>query len=172
MILYLIRHAKSSWDQQGLSDHERPLNKRGHKDAPRMFERLRTNATDPEIIVSSDAARAAATARLLLESLQMPVEQLTFTGDLYHANVERIVETARSLADEVIAAAIVGHNPGMTYAANHLAENLDLDNLPTCGIVGIEFNETTWPNIDTGELSYFDYPKNADGPLVRNQDSL
>lgn len=172
MILYLIRHAKSSWNQNGLTDHERPLNKRGRNDAPRMFERLRSNAATPEVIVSSDAARAAATARLLIESLQLAGEHLALTNDLYHANVERIVKTARSLPDDVQTAAIVGHNPGMTYAANHLAANLDLDNLPTCGIVGIQFNETSWANIDTGELNFFDYPKNTDGPLVRNPDSL
>lgn len=171
MILYLVRHAKSSWGEHGLSDHERPLNKRGLDDAPRMFERLRANAPLPELIVSSDAVRAASTAQLLLEALEYDPDQLTFTNELYHAGVERIVETARNLPDTVSTAAIVGHNPGMTYAANHLADNLEVDNLPTCGIVGIEFAIGKWQELETGLLSYFDYPKNQDGPLLRSPET-
>ena len=76
---------------------------------------------------------------------------------------------ARALPDTINIAALVGHNPGMTYAANSFAENLELDNLPTCGIVGIEFPVSTWREIDTGSLHYFDYPKNADGPLLGSQ---
>ncbi len=172
MILYLVRHAKSSWDERGLADHERPLNKRGLSDAPRMFERLRDNAPLPERIVSSDAVRAASTARLLLAALEYEADRLSLEPALYHADPGQILETARSLPDSARVAALVGHNPGMTYAANDLAVNLDLDNLPTCGIVGIEFDAAAWRDIDTGTLRYFDYPKNPDGPLLRNRESV
>ena len=74
---------------------------------------------------------------LLSEALHLKGDQLIFDAELYHAGVERIVAAARALPGSVKRAALVGHNPGMTYAANHLAENLELDNLPTCAIVGI-----------------------------------
>jgi phosphohistidine phosphatase len=171
MILYLVRHAKSSWDNRGLSDHERPLNDRGLHDAPRMFERLCENAPQPEYILSSDAVRAAATAQFLLQALGLDTDRLSFDAELYHASPQTILEAARALPDSVSVAAIVGHNPGMTYAANDLAENLDLDNLPTCGIVGIESAGKHWREFEGGMLSYFDYPKNQDGPLIRNPGS-
>jgi phosphohistidine phosphatase len=168
VILYLVRHAKSSWNEHGLADHERPLNNRGLTDAPRMFARLRANAAPPEVILSSDAVRAASTATMLLEALALDAGQLSFEARLYHAGVEQIISTARNLPDSISTAAIVGHNPGLTYAANHLADNLELDNLPTCGIVGIEFPADSWRAIETGMLHYFDYPKNLDGPLLRS----
>lgn len=166
MILYLVRHAKSSWNEHGLSDHERPLNKRGLNDAPRMFERLRESTNAPQVIVSSDAVRAATTAQILRDTLAIDTDRLEFQNALYHAGVDQILATARALPDTINSAALVGHNPGMTYAANSFAENLELDNLPTCGIVGIEFPVSNWHKIDTGTLHYFDYPKNADGPLL------
>ncbi len=171
MILYLVRHAKSSWDDRDLPDHERPLNDRGLSDAPRMFERLCTSAPKPEFILSSDAVRAASTARFLLQALGIEPESLSFDHALYHASPQNIVAAARALPESITTAAIVGHNPGMTYAANDLVDNLDLDNLPTCGIVGIEFTAKRWQDLDTGALSYFDFPKNQEGPLLMNPGS-
>lgn len=172
MILYLVRHAKSSWNERGLEDHARPLNQRGRDDAPRIFQRLRGASPPPRLIVSSDAERAAATAQLLYEALDADSVQLNFDARLYHAGVERIVAIARGLPDAIETAALVGHNPGLTYAANALAGNLELDNLPTCGVVGIHFDVPHWAELTTGTLCYFDYPKNTDGPLVRNPAEL
>ena len=168
MLLYLVRHAKSSWGEQGLADHLRPLNNRGRRDAPVVFARLAEHGANPEVVVSSDAVRAAMTAQLLLETLGIASEHCRFEPRLYHASVDTITAVARTLPDSARSAALVGHNPGMTYAANFLAENLDLDNLPTCGIVGIKFDCEHWAEIDRGLLAWFDYPKNPDGPLVRN----
>ncbi|HMB74313.1 MAG TPA: histidine phosphatase family protein [Gammaproteobacteria bacterium] len=171
MILYLVRHAKSSWAERGISDHARPLNSRGLRDAPRMFERLYAHAPAPQLIVTSDAARAKATASVLATTLGYSAEQLQLDKGLYHADPERIASRARALPDSAAVAALVGHNPGMTYAANKLAGNLELDNLPTCGIVGIHFDGASWSELTTGVLCYFDYPKYSDGPLVRIPDS-
>ena len=160
MLLYLVRHAKSSWDHSGLTDHQRPLNQRGLRDAPAMFERLLANSPLPELIVSSDAVRAATTARLLLNALELDATGLRLDSTLYHAGADQIAAAAQAIPNSVSAAALVGHNPGMTYAANALAGNLELDNLPTCGIVGIEFDAASWASISSGSLAYFDYPKN------------
>lgn len=172
MILYLVRHAKSSWNQRNRGDRERPLSKRGRTDAPRMFGRLREHAPVPKVIVSSDAVRAAETARALAKALDYEPDRLRFERQLYHADVERIIEAARHLPDTATAAALVGHNPGMTWAANTLARNLELDNLPTCGIVGIEFDIRSWQELESGLLCYFDYPKNPDAPMLRSPASL
>lgn len=134
-----------------------------------MFERLRDNTQPPEVIVSSDAVRAATTAQILRDTIAIDADRLATQNALYHAGVDQILATARALPDTINIAALVGHNPGMTYAANSFTENLELDNLPTCGIVGIEFTVSTWREIDTGSLHYFDYPKNADGPLLGSQ---
>ena len=171
MLLYLVRHAKSSWGKHGLADHQRPLNNRGRRDAPAMFARLAEHGTIPEVVVSSDAVRAATTAQFLLETLGIESEHCRFEPKLYHAGVDTITAVARALPDSAKSAALVGHNPGMTYAANFLAENLELDNLPTCGIVGIKFDCARWADIDRGLLAWFDYPKNPDGPLIRNPTS-
>jgi phosphohistidine phosphatase len=136
-----------------------------------MFERLQAHSPAPEWIVSSDAVRAAATARLLLEALSIGNDKLALESGLYHAGVDQIAATARALPDGVRTAALVGHNPGMTYAANQLVANLELDNLPTCGIVGIEFATSSWADIGTGSLAYFDFPKNPDGPILRSRES-
>lgn len=171
MLLYLVRHAKSSWNDAGLADHERPLNQRGLRDAPRMFERLLANSPAPELIVSSDAVRAASTARRLRDATGIDEQQPRFDASLYHAGVEHIVATVRALPDSARTAALVGHNPGMTWAANALAENLELDNLPTCSIVGIRFDAAHWRDIQTGALAYFDYPRNTGGPILSDPET-
>ena len=171
MILYLIRHAKSSWAVRGLSDHQRPLNERGRSDAPRMFERLLAHAQPPQLVVSSDAVRAASIAEILVDRLELAAERFVRDERLYHADAGRIAALARELPDSAPVAALVGHNPGMTHAANELAEDLRLDNLPTCGIVGIRFDVAHWSDLAAGTLHYFDYPKNADGPLIRSPES-
>ncbi len=166
MLLYLVRHAKSSWAERGMPDHDRPLNDRGRSDAPRMFARLRAHAQIPRLIVASDAVRAAETARLLHSALDIGDDRLEFDPQLYHASPERIISVARHLPSDVHSAALVGHNPGMTQTANALAADLRLDNLPTCGIVGIRFRIERWSDLDEGTLSYLDYPKKSDGPLL------
>jgi len=168
MLLYLVRHAKSSWAEAGLPDHERPLNDRGREDAPRMFARLSRRPMAPQLIIASDALRTVETAKLLRSALKIDKDRLRFDSGLYHAGPERIVSIAQQLPSDVEAAAIVGHNPGLTYAANLLAADLTLDNLPTCGIVGIHFPIKDWPELSIGTLSYLDYPKKSGGPLIND----
>jgi phosphohistidine phosphatase len=167
--VFLVRHAKSSWAEHGLDDHARPLADRGIADTARMFARLRESGIAPATIVSSDAERALKTAARLRQSLGLDTSNLQLDPDLYHASAERILEIVRRNDDAVASTAFVGHNPGLTDAANRLADDLTLDNLPTCGIAGIAFDAGRWRDIDfgAGRLVYFDYPKNSGPPLRR-----
>ena len=158
--LYLIRHAKSSWADPALSDFERPLNKRGKRDAPFMGKRLAQYDKQPEIIFSSPAKRALKTARLIGAECGFKKNQIIVKKSLYTFSFEPIVEVVRRTEDSVNIQALVGHNHGLTECAELLSSTA-LDNIPTCGIVLIEFNLTSWNLVETGKgtLVMFDYPK-------------
>jgi phosphohistidine phosphatase len=165
--LFLVRHAKSSWSEPGKADHERPLADRGVRDSQRVFSRLRDHGTAFDSIVTSDAVRAKNTAERLRQTLgndQAPRQQ----AQLYDADFDDILAVVHALPDHHASVALVGHNPGLTYASNKLVADLSIDNLPTCGIVGMEFPATHWREIDIGggTLIYFDYPKNSGPPLL------
>lgn len=136
-----------------------------------MFARLEERPLAPQLIIASDARRTIETAELLRTALNINQDRLRFDSRLYHAGPERIVSIAQQLPSDVEAAAIVGHNPGLTYAANLLAADLTLDNLPTCGIVGIYFPIADWSELSIGTLSYLDYPKKSGGPLINDPQS-
>ncbi|WP_374685981.1 histidine phosphatase family protein [Promineifilum sp.] len=109
-LLLLLRHAKSSWGNDALADHDRPLNERGRRDAPRMGRLLRTLDLVPDQIVASSATRAATTAQLVAEAAGYPGE-IRYTRDLYLADPETYVDVARTTDDAVQRLMLVGHNP-------------------------------------------------------------
>ncbi len=158
--LYLVRHAKSSWDNANLSDHDRPLNKRGERDAPRMGKRLKPRTPQPQLIISSSAVRAETTATILAETLGYPVNELRVDPRLYGAEPNDIVTIISELDDTIDCAMLVGHNPTFTAVLNALGR-CDIDNVPTCGIGIVAFPMDAWSDIITakGELVDFDYPK-------------
>ena len=166
--LTVIRHAKSSWADQHTGDRYRTLSDRGTRDAPRMFARLQKHLAAPELIVSSDATRAAATAALFVRALESGSATLTLEPALYLASAREILEVVRLQDDRFVHIALVGHNPGFTELVNRLAADLRLDNLPTCGIVSMEFEANSWSDVSagTGRLLYVDYPKNPQGPVI------
>src|SRR2546421_80442 len=97
--LTLARHAKSSWDDLELSDFERPLNKRGRKDAPFMGELLHSRGFRPDLIVSSPANRALTTARIIAEELEYPLDRIIVNEKLYEADSGDILNVARATDD-------------------------------------------------------------------------
>ena len=169
--LFLIRHAKSSWAQDGLADHERALAERGLRDTGRMFTRLRTaldqRAAHFDSIVTSDAVRAISTAKRLAQSLELPSNILHIEPRLYLASSTEILSIIHDQSQSNTTIALVGHNPGFTDAANLLTTSLNIDNLPTCGIVGCSFSAQRWQDIEfgTGDANFVDYPKNSGDPI-------
>lgn len=161
--LVLLRHAKSSWADSRLDDHDRPLSKRGHHDAPRMGERLRARGAKPGLILASSAARARATAELVATALGDGASaRVEIVPELYHASARALLAVAAGQDPRIHELMLVAHNPGMTELANRLLPGLDLANLPTSGVVGIDFDTDDWAALETARprLAYYDYPKN------------
>jgi phosphohistidine phosphatase len=159
--LYLVRHAKSSWKFPNLDDFDRPLNKRGKRDAPVMGKFLKERKILPDIIISSPAARAKKTAKIIAKALSYPKTDINFKKEIYEASAVGLLKIAAMINDKISSAMLFGHNPGMTYLANMLA-NVRIDNIPTCGVVCIELDIPSWNKIseDCGKLIFFEYPKN------------
>lgn len=162
--LYIVRHAKSSWDEPGLHDFDRPLNGRGRKAAPEMGRRLAAQGILPDLLLSSPANRAISTARLIAEKLRYPASGIAQNRDLYHASEREILRLLRKQADGVHSLMIFGHNPGFTDFASELTGYM-IDNVPTAGVVAVDLSIKSWEDLDfgTGSLRFFDYPKKERG---------
>lgn len=158
--LILCRHAKSSWKDITLEDIDRPLNKRGKNDAPEMGRRLAKSGIKPDAIVSSPAKRARKTARQLARMLGFKKKNVIILDKIYAASVEELLDIIRRFDDAADLVILVGHNPETTILANILG-GLDIDNVPTCGVVALDFAVDSWQDIGKteGSLVFFDYPK-------------
>lgn len=150
-----------------LHDIDRPLNKRGRKDAPVMGARLAGRGLQPNLIISSPAVRALKTAGRLAKQVGCPRRDISIENDIYGASVESLLGIVRGCDNGCNMVMMVGHNPEMTLLANMLG-CLDINNVPTCGIVELDFEITTWKDVGRkkGELAFFDYPRNADNQDV------
>ena|SRR2546428_4772017 len=157
--LYLIRHAKSDQTVLG-SDFDRPLNERGLKDAPKMAKRLLKRKVHPDLIISSPAKRALTTAKTFAETLNYGLKNIYEEILIYEASTSTLLSVINNIDDKYKVVLLFGHNPGITYIINYLT-NSDLDNLPTCGLVKIEFEFDSWKLVSAagGTVSYLDYPK-------------
>ena len=159
-LLYLVRHAKSSWANMSLADHDRPLNNRGKRNAPEMGKRLHSRGILPDLLISSTAKRALSTAKKIALEINYEPNKIRTSRFLFHAGEEDIVELIRQQDNNLDSLMLFGHNPGFTYCVN-LLSNAGIDNVPTCGIIAISFDTDSWRDIerDQGKLTFFDYPK-------------
>lgn len=160
--LYLLRHAKSSWDDPDLGDHERPLNKRGKGDAPKMGKWLSEHMEPPQLVLCSDAARTRATIAPVLEAWQLSEDILQLESALYHAHPTGLWKLVRSCDAGIDRLMLVGHNPGFTDFANSLSKAFRTENIPTCGFVAVSFAVDDWSKVQEGEGEFetFQFPKN------------
>jgi len=158
--LLLVRHAKSSWKYTELDDFERPLNNRGHRDAPRMGKILSNMKIKPDMIISSPANRAATTARLIAEQVGFPLENIQYEESIYESGVSNLFSVVKNIDTKFEKVLMVGHNPGFTEMANALTGNT-LSNLPTAGIISTELDIDSWSQITEGcgKVIFFEYPK-------------
>jgi phosphohistidine phosphatase len=166
--LLLVRHAKSSWDDSCLDDHDRPLNERGFRNAPEIGKRLQGWGIRPGAWISSTALRAITTAEIIAEKIGFPQDQIQRSKDLYHASATELQEFIAGLDDAIDSVALFGHNPGMTSLVANLY-GLTIDNIPTCGVVHIQFEDDTWSAVSSAPpaRAYFDSPKNDSGKPLR-----
>ena len=158
--LTLVRHAKSSWKDTSLRDRDRPLNKRGKRDAPVMGKRIHEHGIRPSLIVSSPAKRAWTTAKAVAIELNYPLEFLQREDGLYLASVDRILDVVASQDDGFNSLMIFGHNPGFTDFANFLSPGLTY-NLPTAGVVSVEIDQDDWNLYSRPQVNLLihDWPK-------------
>ena len=161
-LLIICRHAKSSWQDATLSDRERPLNKRGERDAPEMGQRLVKRGIQPDLILTSPAVRARRTAELYAQALGYPLASMQINPVQYAASVSMLLDLLRQTRADCHSVLMVGHNPESTDLANLLG-GLSLTNVPTSGIVALKFAISNWQDLQAGRgvLLFFDYPKNV-----------
>lgn len=158
--IYLVRHAKSSWDYPELSDFERPLNKRGKRDAPVMGSRLKERDILPDLMLSSPANRALSTCRVIAGAIGYNKQKIVTDKAIYHASKNSLLDVVQQVSNENNSLMLFGHNPGFTDFANELAST-DIYNIPTCGIFACEFEVESWKDVGVGKgnLLFYDYPK-------------
>jgi phosphohistidine phosphatase len=159
--LYILRHAKSSWKFEELSDHDRPLNKRGRTDAPLIGQELALNNAKPQLILSSPAVRALSTATLVAKELDYDADDIVVDERIYGASAEELLEVTREAPTEVDSLMLVGHNEALSEFANMLSPK-HISRLPTTGVVGLQFDCESWYDIkkDNAVLLFFDAPNN------------
>ncbi len=162
--LLLIRHAKSDWGNAELSDFERPLNKRGKENAPQMAERLLRRGIVPQEIISSPAVRAISTAKIFAGTWGISKKEIKEEQAIYEAPVSTLIKVINRFDNTSNFTVLFGHNPGLTMLAVELCD-CDIYNIPTCGVVLMEFALHDWKMVTagTGSLKLFDYPKNEEG---------
>jgi phosphohistidine phosphatase len=168
--LILLRHAKSSWKNGALGDVDRPLAERGNRDAPRMGKRLLSRQARPGLLLASHATRAQRTATLVARALRVPADVIRTEQSLYLAEPAAVLAVVASQDDAHFCLIVVGHNPGLTELANRLLPELALDNLPTAGVVAIDFATEHWRDLAEApaRLAYYDYPKNPELFVTEN----
>ncbi|MBL0686647.1 MAG: histidine phosphatase family protein [Sulfurospirillum sp.] len=161
--IYLMRHAKSSWSEEGISDFDRPLNKRGERDLSFMANRLKTFNVKPNLIVSSPAKRAQKTTKTVAATISYNIDNIIYNKSLYNSSYDAYRDLLNSLDNKFNSLFIVAHNPTLTQIAERLSGQI-LINMPTCSIACIEFDIKNFKQIKdkSGKLLFFDYPKKHD----------
>jgi phosphohistidine phosphatase len=165
--LFLLRHAKARPATDPLADSDRPLAERGERDARLIGERL-TQHHRPNVILSSPATRALQTAQLVADATGYAREQIALDHRLYLAEPTTLTAVVAAQNAAVATLLVVGHNPGLTELAHRLLPGFDVEDLPTCAIVGLEFGVAEWSETRaaTPALVYYDFPKNPGSPVT------
>ena len=152
--LYIIRHAKSSWSFN-LRDFDRPLGERGRGDVKKVGKYLKDNLDLPKLMIASPASRAFYTSLFIADAWGYPEEKIVLDPAFYHGSPSGIIKTLSGLGN-ASSVAIFGHNPGLTDLTNTISD-ASIDNIPTCGVVGIEYKMDSWKSLDKVRGQQFIY---------------
>tara|TARA_R110002049_G_scaffold309155_1_gene517688 strand:+ start:3914 stop:4402 length:489 start_codon:yes stop_codon:yes gene_type:complete len=155
--IIIVRHAKSSWGYNVI-DHERPLSGRGKNDAEQVSRYLISYNLSPELILSSDAVRAKTTAEIFMENLKFNGKIIQLNHDLYDFAGHNLLRIIKDCNDSIHTLMVFGHNYAITAFVNTYG-NKPIDNVPTSGVVVIEFDMATWKNLKPGNTTLTVFPR-------------
>lgn len=157
-VLYLFRHAKSSWDDPDVDDFDRVLNDRGEKAAPLMGKAMKDRAVRPDLVLCSPAKRAEQTATLALESAKIDTEPC-FDERIYLASAPTLLAILAERNDKVESILMIGHNPGMSDLLEMLTGKYN--ELPTAALARVNLEIKKWPDVQrgSGKLDWVLRPK-------------
>ena len=156
--LILIRHAKSSWEEP-LEDKDRPLTKRGIKDAHLVSSKIIKYLPKAFVIYSSTARRTTETAMIFAQNILFPVESIVFKDELYTFDVNQLEAEVKSFNNDYDCVILVAHNAAITDFVNKFGD-VFIENVPTSGFVSIDFDSDSWENINKGRIRETIFPKN------------
>ncbi len=158
--LYLVRHAKSSWETHGLTDEERPLLPAGIEKTKKIIRFLAGKGIKPDLIISSQAVRAYDTAKILAAGIGYPAEKIRIERKVYEGLYDRILDVIYGTPNDINSLMIVGHNPTITSMAN-LFLHPGIEFMRTSAVVCITFDTEKWEEVPSGEakMDFFVFPK-------------
>lgn len=158
--LHIVRHGKSSWDFENISDIDRPLSPRGINNAYLMAKKLSERKVSPDLFITSPANRALYTSIIFSRVLKFPYENIRISDSIYMGYTDDLLDLIRSQDNALSTIFIFGHNPAFTALANQLMDHY-LDNIPTAGVVSLSFETGEWEQIGrkAPASDFFDYPK-------------
>jgi phosphohistidine phosphatase len=160
--LHLLRHAKSSWDDPGLDDHDRPLASRGKRAAKKLAAHLEASGISPDVVLCSSARRTRETLKLIEPALGEA--ELRVEPGLYAASEGMLLEVVRGLPPQVRSALLIGHNPGLQAFALVMAGGGDeearrrlREKMPTGALATLAFRAATWGEVEPRSGVLVDY---------------
>lgn len=158
--LIMVRHAKSDWGNETISDISRPLNSRGYSDAHILAKQLAQKIAPPQAWLTSPAIRAYSTALLFAEAFNFDLEKISINKKIYEASVKTLQGVVTDLPDDIETAFVFGHNPGFTKFFNQFSDAF-ADNIPTCGVISLSNDVLSWKDFLNTKVKndYYLYPK-------------
>jgi phosphohistidine phosphatase len=144
--VYIVRHAKSSWDSPDISDEKRPLLEKGKKRTKKVIDYFHEKQITVDYIISSHAVRALETARIMALGLKYPADRIKVDSSLYYATGDSIIDQFYDLPERYDSVMIVGHNPALTDFVNLFLRE-PIENLPTSGVVSLTFKTNRWEDL-------------------------
>jgi phosphohistidine phosphatase len=160
-LLTFIRHAKSDWGNEFLKDIDRPLAEKGYKDAYDLSTWYLKTHTQPDLIVSSTATRALNTALIFARTFNFNLANFKLEDKIYESSAKNLISIISKFDNQKNSIIMFGHNPGFTNVCNELTDDLFFENVPTCGIVSLQFDIKNWDEVSNkkAKLIFHQFPK-------------
>ena len=156
--LYILRHAKSSWAIEGIDDSDRPLNKKGINDAYHKAQILASKKVSIDLLITSHAFRAITTAIIIAKQLNYLFDRMVINPQMYGTDVKTTLQILENVNSNVTSLMMVGHNTTLTEFSNCLTHD-KIEEIPTSGLVCIEFDSVDWRNLGKGTIKYVEFSK-------------